>query len=284
MSLPSLGVNGARPLLESPVELAGLSRRANGLTGMPGTGDELMDGIIVVLLGRAPDALPGWSAIDDRFESCAVFEGKSCPDWLEIPDARLIAGARRTGALGPVDRPRVSLVPTAEVLDDGGPRISDDDGIATVLLRCLVLLPLPLLLLARLPLDAVDEGATDVDPEPLVEVTPPLLAKGGRDVTLNDGVGVRCLIGIGAIGGSDAFGAKSWVPSLRLPRSFLRIFFPFKIPSLPLNSSFPFASCRSTFSHSSVIGLLVELLPFTSLSPLFEDTSSSLSSSSSELS
>ncbi len=37
MSLPSLGVNGARPLLESPVELAGLSRGV--AKGFLGTGN-----------------------------------------------------------------------------------------------------------------------------------------------------------------------------------------------------------------------------------------------------
>src|SRR2546425_699371 len=39
-SLPSLGVSGARPLLESPVELPGLShlRLVNGLTGAGGYG------------------------------------------------------------------------------------------------------------------------------------------------------------------------------------------------------------------------------------------------------
>src|SRR6266576_4003276 len=115
MSLPSLGVNGARPLLESPVELAGLSRRANGLEGIPGTADTLIEGIIVELLCRPPDAPGGLSAIDDRFESWAVFAGESRPDWLNV---RLIAGERRGGALGPIDRPRVSLVAEAEAPED----------------------------------------------------------------------------------------------------------------------------------------------------------------------
>jgi hypothetical protein len=246
MSLPSLGVNGARPLLESPVELAGLFRRAKGGVGiLVGTGDKLIVGNIVLLLCRTAGAPAVLSIIDDRFESCP-----------EFPEALLAAGERRAGELNiAVARARLTS-PVAEVesvIGDGVDRMAGKSsvvGFNTVLLLGLVLVPL-LVLLARLPLD-VDEGMADVEPEPepLIEVVTPFLVRGGRDVTLKEGVGIRCLMGMGAIGGSITFGTYS--TSFSLPLTFLLDKL-FRIPSPVLYSSLPCASLGSTFSHSSVI-------------------------------
>lgn len=57
-SLPSRGVNGIRPLLESPVELAGLSLRpipANGLGLAPPVSPGLEAGIIDINVPRDDD-------------------------------------------------------------------------------------------------------------------------------------------------------------------------------------------------------------------------------------
>lgn len=56
VSLPSRGVRGALPLLESPVELAGLSRRAKGRIGGT-TGNKF--GLLAATLVRFPPPLMG---------------------------------------------------------------------------------------------------------------------------------------------------------------------------------------------------------------------------------
>lgn len=267
ISLPSLGVKGALPLLESPVELAGLSLRANGGTGITeGTGDTLMAGNIALLLGL-PAELDGLSiAEDDRL--VPGFEGLSGAEAPEAADDLLMAAERIGRAVNAVPRLRVaSLLPITGLAfgDDCEARESGKLGFRSVLLRCLVLLLLLLLLLARLSLD-VNESITDVEPEPgpepdpepvpLLEVATPFLIKGGRDMTLKEGVGCRCLIGIGAMGGSVTFSASSSTfISLSFPLSFPRppkTPLPFRRPSLILYSSRTFASLGSTFSQSSV--------------------------------
>lgn len=78
-SLPSRGVTGAMPLLESPVELAGLSVRvefANGLRGGNETSVELggiaIMGVRLVLRGRIPPAALRLDCADD-FRGCGTF-------------------------------------------------------------------------------------------------------------------------------------------------------------------------------------------------------------------
>ena len=53
VSLPSRGVRGAFPLLESPVELAGLSRRAKGRVG-GATGDKCSLLTVLILFSFPP--------------------------------------------------------------------------------------------------------------------------------------------------------------------------------------------------------------------------------------
>lgn len=178
ISLPSLGVRGVRPLLEPPVELAGLLRRiANGFSGAgEGTGclficAESGTPVIIVELrcrtpapGRPTLSLP-WA--DDAAEAVAR---------AVIPLSELVLCLDACVGIAIDSLPEGFRDPN---------ELLEADEVCNVVLR----------------------GRWSNPEARLLLFASFCLPNGGRDVTLKEGGGERCLIGIGAMRSLLATGA-----------------------------------------------------------------------------
>jgi hypothetical protein len=229
MSLPSRGVSGARPLLESPVEEAGLSpRAAKGLLGMLGGLEDVgeaevgIDGNIVELLCRG--GIPGARSVGEEavllLPAAAALSAvaRSMLAWLGDPGELGFPPplAREVGVTLPED-------------DDDDPKIEDEvveDGISVLLLFLDVGVGVekgfrddkdsPRAIEVRV----ICPDTTRVSPRDVLGVgpsVPAFLGNVGLEVTLNAGGGARCLMGIGAIL------SRSWELSLSVTSCFLSL-------------------------------------------------------------
>ena len=209
MSLPSRGVSGARPLLESPVEEAGLFPRvAKGLLGMFGDLEDVgeaevgIEGNIVELLCRG--GIPGARSVGE--EAGLLLPAAAA---LSAVARSMLAWLGEPGELGfppPLAREvGVTLLPKD---DDEDPKIEDDvvdDGISVLLLFLDVGGGVevgfrddkdsPRAIEVRV---VCPDTTRELSPRDVLEA-PAFLGNVGLEVTLNAGGGARCLMGMGAI-------------------------------------------------------------------------------------
>lgn len=262
MSLPSRGVSGARPLLESPVEEAGLSlRAAKGLLGMLGGLEDVgeaemgMEGNIVELLCRG--GIPGARSVGEEAllllpaaEALSAV-ARSMLAWLGDPGISRFPPplAREVG---------VTLLPED---DDEDPKIEDEvveDGISVLLLFLDVGVgetgfrddkDSPSAIEVRVIWPDTTRGLSPRDALGVAPSVPAFLGNVGLEVTLNAGGGARCLMGMGAIL------SRSGEPSLSVTTSFL---------SLPDDENSDSDDSLSSSSSSSLVdspALEINLIP-----------------------